>query len=97
MMPAAREMCIRDRVSGGCNVGGIAGKVNNKGGSVLIESCRSLGNVHATNETDVQYAGGILGCGYAEIYNCDSAGTITGEKMCIRDRPGTVRMSKFPK
>ena len=67
------------KVTGGCNVGGVAGKVNNKNGSVLIESCRNLGNVHATNTADVQNAGGILGCGYAEIYNCDSAGTITGE------------------
>ena len=67
------------KVTGGCNVGGVAGKVNNKNGSVLIESCRNLGNVHATNTADVQNAGGILGRGYAEIYNCDSAGTITGE------------------
>jgi len=78
------------KVSGGCNVGGIAGKVNNKGGSVLIESCRSLGNVHATNETDVQNAGGILGCGYAEIYNCDSAAAITGETTAASAYRGAI-------
>ena len=77
-------------VTGGCNVGGIAGRVNDQNGSVLIESCRSLGNVHATNETDVQYAGGILGCGYAEIYNCDSAGTITGETTSASAYRGAI-------
>lgn len=78
------------KVSGGCNVGGAAGKVNNKNGSVLIESCRNLGNVHATNTADVQNAGGILGCGYAEIYNCDSAGTITGETTSASAYRGAI-------
>ena len=78
------------KVSGGCNVGGVAGKVNNKNGSVLIESCRNLGNVHATNTADVQNAGGILGCGYAEIYNCDSAGTITGETTAASAYRGAI-------
>ena len=77
-------------VTGGCNVGGIAGRVNDQNGSVLIESCRSLGNVHATNTADVQYAGGILGCGYAEIYNCDSAGTITGETTAASAYRGAI-------
>lgn len=78
------------KVTGGCNVGGVAGKVNNKNGSVLIESCRNLGNVHATNTADVQNAGGILGCGYAEIYNCDSAGTITGETTSASAYRGAI-------
>ncbi len=65
-------------VTGGCNVGGVAGLLNNQGGSLLIESCRNLGALHATNTADVQNVGGILGCGYAEIYNCDSAGAISG-------------------
>ena len=78
------------KVTGGCNVGGAAGKVNNKNGSVLIESCRNLGNVHATNTADVQNAGGILGCGYAEIYNCDSAGTITGETTSASAYRGAI-------
>ena len=77
-------------VTGGCNVGGIAGRVNDQNGSVLIESCRSLGNVHATNTADVQNAGGILGCGYAEIYNCDSAGTITGETTSASAYRGAI-------
>ena len=46
------------KVTGGCNVGGVAGMINSKGGSLLIESCRNLGNVHATNTADVQNAGG---------------------------------------
>ena len=79
-------------VTGGCNVGGIAGRVNDQNGSVLIESCRNLGNVHATNTADVQNAGGILGCGYAEIYTCDSAGTITGETTSVGAEIG---QSKF--
>lgn len=78
------------KVTGGCNVGGVAGKVNNKNGSVLIESCRNLGNVHATNTADVQNVGGILGCGYAEIYNCDSAGTITGETTSASAYRGAI-------
>ena len=78
------------KVTGGCSVGGVAGKVNNKNGSVLIESCRNLGNVHATNTADVQNAGGILGCGYAEIYNCDSAGTITGETTAASAYRGAI-------
>ena len=77
-------------VTGGCNVGGIAGRVNDQNGSVLIESCRNLGNVHATNTADVQNAGGILGCGYAEIYNCDSAGTITGETTSASAYRGAI-------
>ena len=77
-------------VTGGCNVGGIAGRVNDQNGSVLIESCRNLGNVHATNTADVQNVGGILGCGYAEIYNCDSAGTITGETTSASAYRGAI-------
>ena len=77
-------------VTGGSNVGGMIGKVNYKGGSVLIESCRNLGNVHAANTADVQNAGGILGCGYAEIYNCDSAGTITGETTSASAYRGAI-------
>ena len=77
-------------VTGGCNVGGIAGRVNDQNGSVLIESCRNLGNVHATNTADVQNVGGILGWGYAEIYNCDSAGTITGETTSASAYRGAI-------
>ena len=77
-------------VTGGCNVGGIAGRVNDQNGSVLIESCRNLGALHATNTADVQNAGGILGCGYAEIYNCDSAGTITGETTSASAYRGAI-------
>ena len=77
-------------VTGGCNVGGIAGRVNDQNGSVLIESCRNLGALHATNTADVQNAGGILGCGYAEIYNCDSAGTITGETTAASAYRGAI-------
>lgn len=83
--------CVNSgNVTGGCNVGGIAGRVNDQNGSVLIESCRNLGNVHATNTADVQNAGGILGCGYAEIYNCDSAGTITGETTAASAYRGAI-------
>ena len=78
------------KVTGGCNVGGVAGMINGKGGSLLIESCRNLGNVHATNTADVQNVGGILGCGYAEIYNCDSAGTITGETTAASAYRGAI-------
>ena len=77
-------------VTGGCNVGGIAGRVNDQNGSVLIESCRNLGALHATNTADVQNVGGILGCGYAEIYNCDSAGTITGETTSASAYRGAI-------
>ena len=38
----------------------------------------------------MQNAGGILGCGYAEIYNCDSAGTITGETTSASAYRGAI-------
>ncbi len=81
----------RGSVTAGGYVGGILAEIpNNSACNVLIESCFNTGTLTATNQTEDQHIGGIVGMGFDRILNCYHAGTLEAGSTTGRSYRGGI-------
>ena len=81
----------RGSVTAGGYVGGILAEIpNNSACNVLIESCFNTGTLTATNQTEDQHIGGIVGMGFDRILNCYHAGTLEAGSTSGRSYRGGI-------
>ena len=81
----------RGSVTAGGYVGGIWAEIpNNSACNVLIESCFNTGTLTATNQTEDQHIGGIVGMGFDRILNCYHAGTLKAGPTSGRSYRGGI-------